>query len=143
MQKTVAHILEHKGQEVWSVPSTLTVFDALTLMAEKNIGALIVSDDGVLTGIISERDYARKVILKGKGSRDTPVGDIMTPDPVTVGPTDTVAECMEVMTTNRFRHLPVVEDDTLLGVISIGDVVNAVIDEQKFIIDQLEGYITG
>lgn len=143
MQKTVAHILGHKGQEVWSVPSTLTVFDALTLMAEKNIGALVVFDEGVLTGIISERDYARKVILKGKGSRDTPVGDIMTPDPVTVGPTDTVAECMEVMTTNRFRHLPVVEDDTLLGVISIGDVVNAVIDEQKFIIDQLEGYITG
>ena len=143
MQKTVANILEKKGQDVWSVPSDTTVFDALTLMAERNIGALVVSDDGSLTGIMSERDYARKVILMGKGSRKTTVGEIMTPNPVTVAPTESVDECMALMTDNRFRHLPVVADGELLGVISIGDVVSAVIEEQKFLIDQLEGYITG
>ena len=142
MQKTVAHILDKKGQAVWSVPSDTSVFDALTLMAEHNIGALVVSDDGALTGIISERDYARKVILKGRESRNTTVGEIMTPDPTTVSPQDTVDECMGLMTDNRFRHLPVVSNGEILGVISIGDVVGAVIDEQKFIIDQLEGYIT-
>jgi CBS domain-containing protein len=143
MKKTVAHILEKKGQDVWSVPSGTSVLDALSLMAERNIGALVVADDGVLTGIVSERDYARKVILKGRESRNTTVGEIMTADPVTVSPVDSVDECMALMTDNRFRHLPVVKDGELLGVISIGDVVGAVIDEQQFIIDQLEGYITG
>ncbi|KAA3636315.1 MAG: CBS domain-containing protein [Armatimonadetes bacterium] len=143
MRKTVAHILEYKGQDVWSVPSTMSVFEAVSMMADKNIGALVVIDDEVLTGILSERDYARKIILHGRSSRDTSVGEIMTPDPVTVTPADTVAECMELMTANRFRHLPVVDGGTLLGVVSIGDVVGAVIDHQKFVIDQLEGYITG
>lgn len=142
MQKTVAHILGHKGQEVWSVTSSVTVFDALSTMAEKNIGALVVIDTGAVVGIVSERDYARKVVLMGKDSKDTRVGQIMTPDPITVSPESTVSSCMEIMTDNRFRHLPVVADGELLGVISIGDVVGAVIDEQKFIIDQLEGYIT-
>jgi len=143
MQKTVANILDHKGQDVWSVTGDLSVFDALSMMSDKNIGALVVVDDGSLTGIVSERDYARKVILKGKDSRKTLVSEIMTPDPVTVSPSDSVDSCMGLMTDNRFRHLPVVEEGVLLGVISIGDVVGAVIDEQKFIIDQLEGYITG
>lgn len=143
MRKTVAHILEYKGKDVWSVPSSMSVFDAVSMMADKNIGALVVMDDGVLTGIMSERDYARKIILHGKGSRDTPVGEIMTSNPVTVTPAETVSGCMELMTTNRFRHLPVVDGGALLGVVSIGDVVGAVIDEQKFVIDQLEGYITG
>lgn len=142
MQKIVAHVLGKKGQDVWSVPSDTSVYDALTLMAERNIGALVVADEGVLTGIVSERDYARKVILLGRESRKTTVGEIMTPDPVTVSMEDTVDECMELMTNNRFRHLPVVEDGQLRGVISIGDVVGAVIEKQKFMIDQLEGYIT-
>ncbi|MCZ7533985.1 MAG: CBS domain-containing protein [Acidimicrobiia bacterium] len=143
MRKTVAHILEYKGQDVWSVPSSMSVFDAVSMMADKNIGALVVMDDDVLTGILSERDYARKIILHGRSSRDTSVGEIMTPDPVTVTPSYTVTECMELMTANRFRHLPVVDNGVLLGVVSIGDVVGAVIDHQKFVIDQLEGYITG
>ncbi|MEZ5175360.1 MAG: CBS domain-containing protein [Acidimicrobiia bacterium] len=143
MRTTVAHILSHKGREVWSVDSATSVFDALELMADKNIGALVVIDAGVLVGIISERDYARKVILRGRESRHTPVADIMTQHPVTVTPVKTVRECMALMTANRFRHLPVVDGGTLYGVVSIGDVVRAVIDEQEFVIDQLEGYITG
>ena len=142
MQKTVAHILGHKGQDVWWVGSDMTVFDALTMMADKNIGALVVIDDGVVTGIISERDYARKVVLLGKDSQQTAVGDIMTSNPITVTAETTVASCMELMTDNRFRHLPVLEGNELIGVVSIGDVVNAVIEEQTFLIDQLEGYIT-
>jgi CBS domain-containing protein len=142
MQKTVAHILGHKGQKVWSVTSDMTVFDALVLMADKNIGALVVVDDGSVTGIVSERDYARKVVLLGKDSKDTRVAEIMTPGPITVTTETTVGACMELMTDNRFRHLPVLDADTLVGVISIGDVVSAVIEEQSFLIDQLEGYIT-
>ncbi len=142
MQKTVAHILGHKGQDVWWVGSDMTVFDALTMMADKNIGALVVIDDGVVTGIISERDYARKVVLLGKDSQQTAVGDIMTSNPITVTAETTVASCMELMTDNRFRHLPVLDGNELIGVVSIGDVVNAVIEEQTFLIDQLEGYIT-
>ena len=143
MQKTVGHILAFKGQDVWSIPSDISVLDALSMLAEKNIGALVVVNDGVLIGIVSERDYARKVILADKSSRDTLVSDIMTPDPVTVTSTDTVGACMGLMTENRFRHLPVVDDGVLKGVISIGDVVRAVIEEQEFLIEQLEGYITG
>lgn len=142
MQKIVAHILERKGQEIWSVSTASTVFDALSAMADKNIGALVVVDDGEVVGIVSERDYARKVILEGKESRDTPVGAIMTPDPVTVTRDASVQSCMELMTDNRFRHLPVMDGDELVGVVSIGDVVRAVIEEQTFLIDQLEGYIT-
>lgn len=143
MQKTVGHVLAFKGQDIWSVSGGMSVYDALAMLAEKNIGALVVVDDGELIGIISERDYARKVILADKSSRDTLVSEIMTPDPVTVTPRDTVGACMGLMTDNRFRHLPVVDDGELLGVISIGDVVRAVIEEQEFLIDQLESYITG
>jgi CBS domain-containing protein len=142
MQKIVSHILASKGSEIWSVTTDSTVFDALSAMADKNIGALVVVDEGNVVGIVSERDYARKVILEGKESRDTPVGDIMTPNPITVTPDTSVRSCMELMTTNRFRHLPVKDGADLVGVVSIGDVVNAVIEEQTFLIDQLEGYIT-
>jgi CBS domain-containing protein len=142
MRKTVSHILGHKGQDVWSVSSDMTVFDALSMMADKNIGALVVIDDTSVTGIVSERDYARKVVLLGKDSKETRVGEIMTPNPITVTAETSVESCMELMTDNRFRHLPVMDDDALVGVISIGDVVSAVIEEQSFLIDQLEGYIT-
>jgi len=143
MQKTVGNILAYKGQEIWSIPSDMSVYDALSMLAEKNIGALMVVDDGVLVGIVSERDYARKVILANKSSRETLVSEIMTADPVTVTSGDTVGACMGLMTENRFRHLPVVDDGELKGVVSIGDIVRAVIDEQKFLIEQLEAYITG
>ena len=143
MQKTVASILSSKGSATWSVTPDASVYSALELMADKNVGALVVIDRGALVGIISERDYARKVILLSRGSRETPVSEIMTADPVTCTSDTTVTECMTLMTNNRFRHLPVVDDGQLVGVISIGDVVRAVIDEQKFLIDQLESYITG
>jgi CBS domain-containing protein len=142
MRKTVSHILGHKGQDVWSVSSDMTVFDALSMMADKNIGALVVIDDKTVTGIVSERDYARKVVLLGKDSKETRVAEIMTPNPITVSAETSVESCMELMTDNRFRHLPVMDDADLVGVISIGDVVSAVIEEQSFLIDQLEGYIT-
>jgi CBS domain-containing protein len=142
MRKTVSHILGHKGQDVWSVSSDMTVFDALSMMADKNIGALVVIDDKTVTGIVSERDYARKVVLLGKDSKETRVAEIMTPNPITVSAETSVESCMELMTDNRFRHLPVIDDAELVGVISIGDVVSAVIEEQSFLIDQLEGYIT-
>ena len=145
MAKTVAHLLDEKvsgtGSDVWSVAPTATVYEALEIMAANNIGALVVLDGDRLVGIMSERDYARKVILFDRGSRETTVAEIMTPDPVTVPRSTTVTECMELMTNNRFRHLPVV-DDGLVGVVSIGDVVRAVIDEQRYLIEQLEGYIT-
>ena len=143
MQKTVGNILAFKGQDIWSVPGDMSVFDALSMLADKNIGALVVVTNDDLVGIVSERDYARKVVLQDKSSRETLVSEIMTPDPVTVTPSDTVGACMALMTDNRFRHLPVVEDGKLLGVISIGDVVRAVIEEQEFLIEQLESYITG
>lgn len=143
MKKTVGHILAYKGQEIWSVPGDLAVFDALSMLSDKNIGALVVVSDGDLVGIVSERDYARKVVLANRSSRDTLVSEIMTPNPVTVTSADTVGACMGLMTENRFRHLPVVDEGVLTGVISIGDVVRAVIEEQKFLIEQLESYITG
>jgi CBS domain-containing protein len=143
MKKTVKQLIANKGSEVYSVPSDHLVIDALAMLADHNIGAVLVIDDGELVGIVSERDYARKVILKGRHSHSTTVGDIMTPDPVTVEPSATVGDCMAVMTEHRFRHLPVVEDGSLVGVISIGDVVLGVIDDQRFLIEQLESYITG
>ena len=142
MTKTVANIIDHKGRDIWSTDVDATVFEALELMADKNVGALVVFSGDILAGIVSERDYARKVILVSRRSRETLVSEIMTPDPVTVSPRDTVASCMELMTEARIRHLPVIDDGELVAVISIGDVVLAVIDEQKFLIDQLERYIT-
>jgi CBS domain-containing protein len=143
MAKNVGHILQDKGSETWCVVPDASVYEALEIMADKNVGALVVVEHGRIIGILSERDYARKVILAGFGSKEMSVAEIMTPDPVTVGPDASVTECMELMTDNRFRHLPVVVDGELVGVISIGDVVLAVIAEQRFLIAQLESYITG
>ena len=143
MQKTVANIIDDKGCDIWSIDASRTVYEVLEVLAAKNVGALVVFSGETFCGIVSERDYARKVILASKGSRKTPISEIMTPDPVTVVPSDTVASCMQLMTDRHFRHLPVIDDGALVGIISIGDVVRAVIEEQKFLIDQLESYITG
>ncbi|MEE9551226.1 MAG: CBS domain-containing protein [Candidatus Binatia bacterium] len=141
--KTVIELLKAKGHQYWSVTPDTAVFDALKLMAEKNIGALLVLEGDVLVGFLSERDYARKVILKGKSSKDTPVKEIMSEKVMYVEPEQTVEECMALMTDKRVRHLPVFEGDKLIGIISIGDVVKAIISEQEFIIEQLEHYISG
>ena len=140
---TVRDILRTKGNQIWSVSPDVTVFSALELMAEKNIGALVVTDGENLAGIFSERDYARKVILKGKASKETSVREIMTSEVTTVRPSQSVDECMALMTDKRIRHLPVFEGDKLVGLISIGDVVKAIISEREFTIKQLESYITG
>lgn len=139
---TVRELLAKKGSQVWSVSPDATVYEALQLMAEQNVGAVLVLAGEQLAGILSERDYARQVILKGKASRDTPVREIMTTRVVTVSPERTIEECMALMTDRRIRHLPVTGGGALLGVLSIGDVVKAVISEKQFLIEQLEGYIT-
>jgi CBS domain-containing protein len=141
--KTVGQLLQIKGNQVWSISPDALVIDALKLMAERGIGALIVLDAGQVVGIISERDYARKVSLLGKSSKTTPVSEIMTEKVVYVRPEQTMADCMALMTNKRIRHLPVIEHDQLSGVISIGDVVKEVISEQEFMIEQLENYIIG
>jgi CBS domain-containing protein len=138
--KTVRELLRRKGYEVWSIGPDDTVFDALRLMAEKNVGALLVLDADTLIGMLSERDYARKVILVGKSSKDTPVREIMSTKVVHVEPDLSLEGCMVLMTERHVRHLPVLDGDHLIGVISIGDVVNAVIAEQRFIIDQLKAF---
>jgi CBS domain-containing protein len=140
---SVGAILAHKGSAVWSIAPNSMVFDAIQLMADKNVGALPVVEKGELVGIISERDYSRKVILKGKSSKDTPVRDIMTQEPVTVHPGDSVGECMHVMTEKRVRHLPVMEGAKMVGLLSIGDLVRRIISAQTATIDNLEKYITG
>lgn len=140
---TVRHILQKKGHEVLSVAPTATVYYALELMVEKNVGALLVTDKEHFAGIFTERDYARKVILKGKASKETLVSEIMSEHPATVTPDDTVEDCMKLMTAKYIRHLPVLECDKLVGLVSIGDIVKFIIEEQKFIIDNLEHYITG
>jgi CBS domain-containing protein len=140
---TVAQILAVKGRDVWSIPADTTVYTALQVMAERGVGALLVMDGERLVGIVSERDYARKVILLDRVSRRTAVSEIMTGDPQTVTPSNSVTDCMTLMTELRVRHLPVVEDDGVVGLISIGDVVKHVISEQESLIAQLEQYITG
>ena len=140
---TAAQILEGKGHEVWSVPPEASVFNALKLMAEKNVGALLVLEGDELKGIFSERDYARKVILAGKSSREITVEEIMSPVVITVRPQQSVEECMSLMTDKRIRHLPVVEGRRLVGVISIGDAVKAIISEREFTIEQLQSYTRG
>ena len=139
----VRDILQRKGNQVWSVAPDSTVYDALMLMAEQNVGALLVLDREKIVGIFSERDYARKIILKGKASKETSVDEIMTSEVTTVHPGQSVEECMALMTDKRIRHLPVLEGEKLAGLISIGDVVKAIISDREFIIKQLEGYITG
>jgi CBS domain-containing protein len=141
--KTIRQILEEKGGSVVTTTPDATVLEALTRMAERNIGALVVLDGGRLAGLMSERDYARKVVLEGRSSRETPVREIMTDEVVCVGMEQTVDGCMALMTERRFRHLPVVENDKVVGVISIGDVVKALIEHQQFTIDELTHYILG
>ena len=141
--ETIRQIVQAKGGSIWSVTPDQTVYDAIRLMAEKGVGALVVMMGDELHGMISERDYARKVILEGKASRDTRVGDICSTPAVCVSPQATAEEGLALMTSKRFRHLPVMEDGELLGVVSIGDLVNAVIDNQQQLIEQLERYVTG
>lgn len=138
----VKHLLGAKGREVFAVAPDASVYEAVQQMAEKNVGALVVIKGSELVGIISERDYARKVILKDRSSRDTPVADIMTASVITVATDATVDECMRLCTNGRLRHLPVLDGGRVVGVVSIGDLVKATIDEQKETINQLEAYIT-
>jgi CBS domain-containing protein len=141
---SVVHILRSKPEQtVYTIPPTATVFDAVKLMAEKGIGALVVTEGEQVVGIISERDYARKIILMARSSKETPVRDIMTSAVMYVSPAQTSQECMALMTENRLRHLPVMDNGKLIGLVSIGDLVKDIISEQKFIIEQLEHYITG
>ncbi|HEX7723667.1 MAG TPA: CBS domain-containing protein [Pyrinomonadaceae bacterium] len=140
---TVGGILAQKVSTVWSIAPTAMIFDAIALMADKNIGALPVVENDKLIGIISERDYTRKVILKGKSSKETRVQEIMTQQLVTANPGDTVVDCMRVMTEKRVRHLPVMEEGKMTGMLSIGDVVKWLISAQAATIDNLEQYISG
>ncbi len=138
----VRDILKTKGKAVFSVEPTIMVYQAIEQMCDKNIGGLLIVENGNLVGIFTERDYARKLILKGKSSKDTPISELMTKNPITVTPDNTIEECMNIMSGKRIRHLPVIEDNHLTGMISIGDVVKHIIEEQKSIIEHLEHYIT-
>jgi CBS domain-containing protein len=138
----VRDILKSKGSEVYAVPPDVTVLEAIELMCEKNVGGLLITENNQPVGIFTERDYARKLILKGKSSKDTKIGEIMTSKLITVSPENSVEDCMELMTDRKIRHLPVIENGTLTGLISIGDVVRFIIKEQRDIIDHLEHYIT-
>ncbi len=140
---SIRQLLEKKGDNVWATSPDASVYDALLLLAENNIGALLVLQDGELVGIVSERDYARKVILYGKASVKTPVSEIMTTKVFAVTPQNTIEEAMALMTEKHVRHLPVIEEDNIVGVISIGDLVKSIIAKQEFVIDQLEKYISG
>jgi CBS domain-containing protein len=139
----VSEILQCKGRDIWFVRPDATVFDAIKLMSERGVGGLFVMDGEKMVGIVTERDYARKVILEGKSSKKTQVKDIMTRRVLWVAPERTIEECMALMTQHRVRHLPVVEDGRVVGMISIGDLVKAIIAEQQIIIDQLQNYIAG
>jgi len=137
----VRNIIQTKGNAIYSVPSTITVYQALEIMFEKNIGALLVIDGGKFRGIFTERHYARKLALRGKSSKETTIGEIMTERPVTVTCDTTIEDCMRIMSGKKIRHLPVVENDQIVGIVSMGDVVRYVINEQKYIIETLEQYI--
>ena len=141
--RTVRQLLEAKAPEVFAIGPDAPVIDAIRLMAEKRIGALLVMQAGKLAGIVSERDYARKVVLQGRSSSDTPVRDIMTAQVVTIALDDTAEHCMQLVTDRRIRHLPVVDAGHVLGVVSIGDLVRAVIEDQQLELDQLQRYIVG
>src|SRR5215469_13450426 len=139
----ISTLLHHKGSTVWEISPEATVFDAIQLMAEKNIGALPVLSNGKLVGIFSERDYTRKIALAGKTSKQTFVKEIISPDVITVTPDESVEECMRLMTDHRIRHLPVMQNDEMVGLVSIGDLVNWIISMQDAAIAQMEGYISG
>ena len=141
--KLVQHVLEAKDGDVISIEGGLSVFDAIKLMADRAVGSLLVMDIGKLVGIVTERDYARKVILKGRSSETTSVEEIMTTEVLTATAEQTVNECMTLMTEKRIRHLPIVEDGKVIGIISIGDLVQAIISDQREEIEQLENYISG
>ena len=139
---TVNQILSNKGTEVFSILSTNTVYEALTIMSEKNIGAILIIDGTILKGVLSERDYARKIVLKAKSSKNAFVYEIMETEVVTVCPTDNLDYCLELMNKNRVRHLPVIENDIVTGIVSIGDLVKAIIEMQKDTIQHLNSYIS-
>ena len=141
--RTVKDILQEKGSDVYSISPDAKVYEALLLMADKNVGALMVMEGDQAVGLISERDYARKIVLKGKFSKDVPVGEIMSIDIIRIDPEEDVEGCMELMTDKRVRHLPVFEEDRLIGIISIGDIVKTIIRHKEEIIAQLEDYIRG
>lgn len=141
--KLVQHLLDLKGRDIISVTADASVLDAIKLMADKTVGSLLVMQGGELLGIVTERDYARKVIIKGRSSESTEVGEIMTSDVVTASMQDTVNQCMTVMTERKIRHLPVVDDGVVIGMISIGDLVQAIISDQQEEIEHLEHYISG
>ncbi len=141
--KNVQFLLQQKGHHVYSIKGDTSVYDALQLMMDKNISALLIMEGDVLQGIFTERDYARKIILQGRSSKETPVKEVMTAALVTVSPHDSIEECMQRMTAQRFRHLPVLDNGTVAGMVSIGDLVKCVIDDQKHTIRQLEQYISG
>ena len=143
IQGTVRDILQTKGGKVWFTSQQCTVYDAIGLMGEHNIGALVVVEGDEVLGVLSERDYSRKVVLQGRTSRDTLVGDILSRPAITVSAADSIETCMKLMTTRRIRHLPVVEDGQLAGLISMGDLVTWVIQTQRHTIQQLHGYIAG
>ena len=141
--KSIEQLLETKGHDIWSIGPDACVYDAIEMMDKKGVGALLVMDDGDLVGVISERDYARKVILKGRSSRKTPIRQIMTTDVVCGRLDQNIEACMALMTQKRFRHLPIMNEGRLVGVVSLGDLVKAVIAEQESVIEHLEHYISG
>jgi CBS domain-containing protein len=140
---TISEILTHKGTTVWSISPDATVFEAIVMMTDKNVGALLVTEKGKLVGIVSERDYTRKVVIKGKASKTTAVREILSSHVIHVSPSHTVEECMRLMTDHHFRHLPVLDGEKVVGIISIGDLVNWIISAQHTTISQLQTYITG
>jgi signal-transduction protein with cAMP-binding, CBS, and nucleotidyltransferase domain len=140
---TVGLLMRNKGGGVWSLSPSSSVYDAIAMMAERQVGALLVMEGGRLVGIVSERDYARKVILQGRSSKDTPVAEIMSSPVITVTPVHSIGECMQIVTERRIRHLPVVEGDQVKGIVSIGDLVNWVVSEQQATIRHLEAFIAG
>jgi CBS domain-containing protein len=140
---TVRHLLQEKGHQIWSIAPKATVYEALELMATKNVGAVLVIEHEDVVGMLTERDYARKVVLKGRASKTTTVGELMTREVLYVAPDDTIEDCMAIMTDKRLRHLPVMENGKLVGLVSIGDVVKAIISDREFTIRELERYITG